>query len=61
MMYIFSQVARILRNIGVQLSDESFDEVWRQACMKDHRGEACVESVRNVLDEMQAAHMKSRS
>ncbi|KAJ6666513.1 hypothetical protein lerEdw1_020236, partial [Lerista edwardsae] len=55
------EVARILRNIGVQLSDESFDEVWRQACMKDHRGEACVESVRNVLDEMQAAHIKSRS
>lgn len=55
------QIACILRNIGVKLSDESFDEVWRQACQKDHRGEACVESIRNVLDEMQAAHIKSRS
>ncbi|XP_066484736.1 EF-hand domain-containing family member B [Tiliqua scincoides] len=55
------EIARILRNIGVQLSDESFDEVWKQACQKDHRGEACVESVRNVLDEMQASHIKSRS
>lgn len=55
------EIACILRNIGVKLSDESFDEVWRQACQKDHRGEACVESIRNVLDEMQAAHIKSRS
>ncbi|XP_061442126.1 EF-hand domain-containing family member B isoform X2 [Rhineura floridana] len=54
------EIARILRNIGVSLSDESFDEVWRQACLKDHRGEVCVESIRNVLDEMQAAHIKSR-
>ncbi|KAL8165395.1 UNVERIFIED_CONTAM: hypothetical protein K2H54_042269 [Gekko kuhli] len=52
------EVAHILRNIGVSISDESFDEVWRQACLKDHRGEACVESVRNVLDEMQASHIK---
>ncbi|XP_060104748.1 EF-hand domain-containing family member B isoform X1 [Heteronotia binoei] len=54
------EIAQILRNIGVNISDESFDEVWRQACLKDHRGEACVESVRNVLDEMQASHIKSR-
>ncbi|XP_015282430.1 PREDICTED: EF-hand domain-containing family member B [Gekko japonicus] len=52
------EVAHVLRNIGVSISDESFDEVWRQACLKDHRGEACVESVRNVLDEMQASHIK---
>nr|XP_028607031.1 EF-hand domain-containing family member B [Podarcis muralis] len=54
------EIARILRNIGVSLSDESFNEVWRQASQKDHRGEVCVESIRNVLDEMQAAHIKSR-
>ncbi|XP_060639412.2 EF-hand domain-containing family member B [Anolis sagrei] len=54
------EIARILRNIGVQLSDESFDEVWRQASLKDHRGEVCVESIRNVLDEMQASYIKSR-
>ncbi|XP_020663010.3 EF-hand domain-containing family member B isoform X1 [Pogona vitticeps] len=54
------EIARILRNIGVQLSDESFDEIWRQASLKDHRGKVCVESIRNVLDEMQAAHIKSR-
>uniref|UniRef100_A0A8C5SSY1 EFHB C-terminal EF-hand domain-containing protein n=1 Tax=Laticauda laticaudata TaxID=8630 RepID=A0A8C5SSY1_LATLA len=51
------QIADILHNIGVKLSDESFDEVWRQACLKDHRGKVCVESIRNVLDEMQALHL----
>uniref|UniRef100_A0A8D0BZ71 EFHB C-terminal EF-hand domain-containing protein n=1 Tax=Salvator merianae TaxID=96440 RepID=A0A8D0BZ71_SALMN len=54
------EMARIMRNIGVNISDESFNEVWRQATLKDHRGEVCVESFRNVLDEMQAAHLKSR-
>ncbi|KAG8139171.1 hypothetical protein E2320_001949 [Naja naja] len=53
------EIADILRNIGVKLSDESFDEVWRQACLKDHRGKVCVESIRNVLDEMQALHLTS--
>ncbi|XP_070583354.1 EF-hand domain-containing family member B [Erythrolamprus reginae] len=51
------EIADILRNIGVNISDESFDEIWRQACLKDHRGKACVESIRNVLDEMQALHL----
>ncbi|XP_026564001.1 EF-hand domain-containing family member B [Pseudonaja textilis] len=53
------EIADILRNIGVKLSDESFDEVWRQACLKDHRGKVCVESIRNVLDEMEALHLTS--
>ncbi|XP_013907187.1 PREDICTED: EF-hand domain-containing family member B [Thamnophis sirtalis] len=53
------EISDILRNIGVKLSDESFDEVWRQACLKDHRGKVCVESIRNVLDEMQALHLTS--
>ncbi|XP_025020964.1 EF-hand domain-containing family member B [Python bivittatus] len=51
------EIAAILHNIGVKLSEESFDEVWRQACLKDHRGNVCVESIRNILDEMQALHM----
>ncbi|XP_042331445.1 EF-hand domain-containing family member B isoform X2 [Sceloporus undulatus] len=54
------EIARILRNIGVQLSDESFNEVWRQASLKDRRGLVCIESIRNVLDEMQASYLKSR-
>ncbi|XP_019364284.1 PREDICTED: EF-hand domain-containing family member B [Gavialis gangeticus] len=54
-----AEIARILRNIGVSISDESFEEVWKQACMKHHRGEVCVESIRNILDEIQASHTKN--
>ncbi|XP_036617657.1 EF-hand domain-containing family member B [Trichosurus vulpecula] len=47
------EIARILRNIGVSLTDENFEHVWNLASKKHHKGEVCVESVRNVLDEMQ--------
>ncbi|XP_072507310.1 EF-hand domain-containing family member B isoform X2 [Notamacropus eugenii] len=47
------EIARILRNIGVNLTDENFEHVWNLASKKHHKGEVCVESVRNVLDEMQ--------
>uniref|UniRef100_A0A8C8RSP0 EF-hand domain family member B n=1 Tax=Pelusios castaneus TaxID=367368 RepID=A0A8C8RSP0_9SAUR len=53
-----AEIARILRNIGVSISDENFEEVWKQACMKHHRGDVCVESIRNILDEIQASHTK---
>uniref|UniRef100_A0A4X2M655 EF-hand domain family member B n=1 Tax=Vombatus ursinus TaxID=29139 RepID=A0A4X2M655_VOMUR len=46
------EIARILRNIGVNLTDENFEHVWNLASKKHHKGEVCVESVRNVLDEM---------
>ncbi|XP_068944347.1 EF-hand domain-containing family member B [Petaurus breviceps papuanus] len=49
------EIARILRNIGVNLTDENFEHVWDLASKKHHKGEVCVESVRNVLDEMQHA------
>ncbi|XP_074051312.1 EF-hand domain-containing family member B [Macrotis lagotis] len=49
------EIAQILRNIGVNLTDENFEHVWNLASQKDHKGEVCVESVRNVLDEMQHA------
>uniref|UniRef100_A0A7N4NXF2 EF-hand domain family member B n=1 Tax=Sarcophilus harrisii TaxID=9305 RepID=A0A7N4NXF2_SARHA len=49
------EIARILRNIGVNLTDENFELVWNLASKKHHKGEVCVESVRNVLDEMQHA------
>ncbi|XP_044534823.1 EF-hand domain-containing family member B [Gracilinanus agilis] len=47
------EIARILRNIGVSLTDETFEQVWNLAAQKHHRREVCIESVRNVLDEMQ--------
>ncbi|XP_038595960.1 EF-hand domain-containing family member B [Tachyglossus aculeatus] len=53
------EIARILRNIGVNLSDENFEELWTLASKKQHNGEVCVETILKVLDEMQhASHIK---
>ncbi|XP_003415838.2 EF-hand domain-containing family member B [Loxodonta africana] len=49
------EIAQILCNIGVKLSDEEFENVWNLASKKHHSGEVCVESIRNVLDELQHA------
>ncbi|XP_055985281.1 EF-hand domain-containing family member B [Sorex fumeus] len=49
------EIADILCNIGVKLSDEEFENVWDLASKKHHRGEVCVETIRNVLDELQHA------
>ncbi|XP_021244584.1 EF-hand domain-containing family member B [Numida meleagris] len=53
-----AEVAQILRNIGVNISDERFEDIWKQACMKKQKEEVCVESIRNILDEMHASHTK---
>uniref|UniRef100_A0A8C0H5S9 EFHB C-terminal EF-hand domain-containing protein n=1 Tax=Chelonoidis abingdonii TaxID=106734 RepID=A0A8C0H5S9_CHEAB len=42
----------------LSISDQNFEEIWKQACMKSHRGEVCIESIRNILDEIQASHTK---
>ncbi|KAM6177384.1 EF-hand domain-containing family member B [Erethizon dorsatum] len=47
------EIAEILCNIGVKLSEEEFENVWNLASKKHHRGEVCVENIRNVLDELQ--------
>ncbi|XP_037684141.1 EF-hand domain-containing family member B isoform X2 [Choloepus didactylus] len=49
------EIARILCNIGVKLSDEEFENVWNLASKKHHSGEVCIENIRNVLDELQHA------
>ncbi|XP_058146713.1 EF-hand domain-containing family member B isoform X2 [Dasypus novemcinctus] len=49
------EIAQLLCNIGVQLSDEEFENVWDLASRKHHSGEVCVENIRNVLDELQHA------
>ncbi|KFV82065.1 EF-hand domain-containing family member B, partial [Struthio camelus australis] len=54
-----AELEQILRNIGMNVSDESFEEVWKQACRKHQRGEVCVESIRSVLDEMHASCVKN--
>ncbi|KAB1283969.1 EF-hand domain-containing family member B [Camelus dromedarius] len=49
---ISAVIAEILCNIGVKLSDDEFENVWNLASKKHHRGEVCVENIRNVLDEL---------
>ncbi|XP_010083815.1 PREDICTED: EF-hand domain-containing family member B, partial [Pterocles gutturalis] len=54
-----AEIAQILHNIGVDISDEKFDKIWKQACMKHQREEVCVESIRNVLDEIHGSHTRT--
>nr|XP_003480054.1 EF-hand domain-containing family member B [Cavia porcellus] len=49
------EITEILCNIGIKLSEEEFENVWNLASKKHHRGEVCVENIRNVLDELQHA------
>ncbi|GAB1301181.1 EF-hand domain-containing family member B [Apodemus speciosus] len=46
------EISDILTNIGVKLSEEEFENVWNLASKKHQRGEVCVETIRNVLDEL---------
>ncbi|NXI43019.1 EFHB protein, partial [Galbula dea] len=54
-----AEIAQILRNIGMDISDERFEEVWKQACMKHQKDEVCVERIRNVLRETHGSPMKN--
>ncbi|GAB0184424.1 EF-hand domain-containing family member B [Grus japonensis] len=54
-----AEIAQILLNIGMAISDERFEEIWKQACMKHPKEEVCVESIRNVLDEIHGSHTKT--
>nr|XP_034377186.1 LOW QUALITY PROTEIN: EF-hand domain-containing family member B [Arvicanthis niloticus] len=46
------EISDILTNIGVKLSEEEFENVWNRASKKHQRGEVCVETIRNALDEL---------
>ncbi|NXT31022.1 EFHB protein, partial [Pelecanoides urinatrix] len=54
-----AEIAQILHNIGVNISDERFEEIWKQACMKYQKEEVCVESIRNLLDAIHVSHTKN--
>ncbi|KAM6276199.1 LOW QUALITY PROTEIN: EF-hand domain-containing family member B [Spheniscus humboldti] len=54
-----AEIAQILHNIGVNISDERFEAIRKQACMKYQKEEVCVESIRNVLDEIHVSHRKN--
>lgn len=49
-----SQLSQIFRNVGVDLSEETFEEVWTRASAEREAGEVCVESFCRVLKEIKA-------
>ncbi|KFU85118.1 EF-hand domain-containing family member B, partial [Chaetura pelagica] len=52
------EIAQILRNTGMNISAEKFEDIWKQACVKHQKEEACIESIRSVLNEIHASHTK---
>ncbi|PKU48434.1 ef-hand domain-containing family member b [Limosa lapponica baueri] len=54
-----AEIAQILRNVGVNISDERFEEIWKEACLKHQNEEVCVESIRGVLNEIDESHTKT--
>ncbi|NXU73173.1 EFHB protein, partial [Oreotrochilus melanogaster] len=56
-----AEIAEILRNIGVNISQETFEDIWNQVCMKHQKEEVCVESLRNELNEIHESHTKPSS
>lgn len=49
-----SQLSQIFRNVGVDLSEETFEEVWTLASEEHEAGEVCVDSFCRLLKEMKA-------
>uniref|UniRef100_A0A8C5EFQ5 EF-hand domain-containing protein n=1 Tax=Gouania willdenowi TaxID=441366 RepID=A0A8C5EFQ5_GOUWI len=45
---------QIFRNIGVNVSEETFEEAWSLASDKHPNGDVCVEEFRNALKEIKA-------
>ncbi|XP_077086069.1 EF-hand domain-containing family member B [Siphateles boraxobius] len=48
------QIAQIFQKVGFDVAEETFEEAWKLASMRDPVGDVCVESFRNVLSELQA-------
>ncbi|KAM9353554.1 EF-hand domain-containing family member B [Symphorus nematophorus] len=48
------EIAEFFKNVGVNISEETFEEAWKLASMKHPAGEVCVEVFRNVLKEIKA-------
>ncbi|XP_066571800.1 EF-hand domain-containing family member B [Amia ocellicauda] len=46
------EIARIFRNVGVDISEDDFGEAWERASTRHPRGQVCVETFRNVVQEI---------
>lgn len=49
------EIKTIFKNIGVDLTDELFSNVWDRAAAQNPYGEVSVEEFRSVLDEMKSS------
>ncbi|XP_056375929.1 EF-hand domain-containing family member B isoform X2 [Hyla sarda] len=48
------EIAQILHNVGINIPDNTFEELWKLAAKRHPRGEVSVESMRNVLHDVQS-------
>ncbi|XP_075322939.1 EF-hand domain-containing family member B [Odontesthes bonariensis] len=48
------EIKEIFRNVGVDVSDETFEEAWKLASTKQPNGEVCVQVFRDTLEEIKA-------
>uniref|UniRef100_A0A3P8U8V3 EF-hand domain-containing protein n=1 Tax=Amphiprion percula TaxID=161767 RepID=A0A3P8U8V3_AMPPE len=48
------EIAEIFKNVGMDISEDTFEEAWKLASMKQPNGEVCVEVFRNILKEIKA-------
>ncbi|XP_061573964.1 EF-hand domain-containing family member B [Cololabis saira] len=46
------EIADIFRNVGVNISEETFEEAWKRASAEQPSGEVCVEAFQSVLKEL---------
>ncbi|XP_068616406.1 EF-hand domain-containing family member B [Brachionichthys hirsutus] len=46
------EIAEILRNVGVNVSEETFEDAWKLASVKNPAGEVSVQVFRNILRSM---------
>ncbi|XP_075684731.1 EF-hand domain-containing family member B [Rhinoderma darwinii] len=44
------ELAQILHNIGVNIPDNTFEELWKLAAKRHPKGEVSIETIRSVLD-----------
>uniref|UniRef100_UPI00398EBD57 EF-hand domain-containing family member B isoform X2 n=1 Tax=Pristiophorus japonicus TaxID=55135 RepID=UPI00398EBD57 len=51
------EIKQIFCKAGVDMSRDTFEEVWKLAAMKHPKGEVCVETFRDVLDEIQTSEI----
>uniref|UniRef100_A0A8C5T871 EFHB C-terminal EF-hand domain-containing protein n=1 Tax=Malurus cyaneus samueli TaxID=2593467 RepID=A0A8C5T871_9PASS len=55
-----AEIKEVLHNIGMNVADERFEELWKQVCSKHEIKELCdcEESIWNILNMIHESHIK---